>query len=313
MNQATDGAQAETPAANATETATRPAAAQTLLFEQEPAALPVPQAAAPAPRVQVMRHEPEQPATRLQSAASILSHSDSLTNLFTAFARAQGSFATVERTLKARIDSRRTGNSFEFSYESLADVLELVRQPLSENGLAIWQFPSRRDNVLLLRTMISHASGEWLANDITVVLEGTDARAVGSGITYIRRYTIKSILGLAAGETDDDGEMASEPRRSTAPAPRATQRRSETPAAPLATGVIRSAIEPDEAPGALVITLDTGFKCGTSNAELVSAVCAHEKAAHRVDLMTRPSSNPSRFMPILEEITVSKEEPRAEN
>lgn len=53
--------------------------------------------------------------------------------------------------------------------------------------------------------------------------------------------------------------------------------------------------------GALLI-LDTGFKAATRDAELMTAAAGHRDAKRRVELVTRPSSDPSKFAPVLEEI-----------
>jgi hypothetical protein len=65
-----------------------------------------------------------------------------------------------------------------------------------------------------LRTDIVHVpTGETLTGNIPLVLQKDDPQGVGSALTYYKRYSILSILGLTADE-DDDGQAAS-PRSST--------------------------------------------------------------------------------------------------
>ncbi|MGE3278120.1 MAG: hypothetical protein AB7O67_23670 [Vicinamibacterales bacterium] len=106
-----------------------------------------------------------------------------------------------------------------------------------------------------------------------------------------------------------DEDVAGEPR------PQAAQRISET-AAPAAAGAAATptqktappapigvivAVEP-RGDNAAVIVLDTGFKCSTRDAELMTAAAGHRDTKRRVELVTRASSNPALYAPILTEI-----------
>ena len=58
-----------------------------------------------------------------------------------------------------------------------------------------------------------------------------------------------------------------------------------------------------DAPGAVLVTLSTGFRCGTNIPELITAVKSFARSGKTVELMTKPSSNPAKFAPVLEEIS----------
>jgi hypothetical protein len=94
---------------------------------------------------------------------------------------------------------------FKSKYASLANILDTIQKPLSECGLAISQFPDAN----ALTTIILHAeSGEWMESSYVMpVAKQNDPQAMGSAMTYARRYALGSILNLNIDD-DDDGEKA---------------------------------------------------------------------------------------------------------
>lgn len=131
-------------------------------------------------------------------------------DLAAALAKAQGSFPAIkkEHVAKVRGESKH-GEPVEFSYgyADLADILDAIRKPLSENGLSIIQpiVPSDPEHVLLV-TRLLHSSGQWIESAYPIdVYE--KPQEMGSAITYARRYALTALLGIAA-EEDDDGQTA---------------------------------------------------------------------------------------------------------
>ena len=94
---------------------------------------------------------------------------------------------------------------FKSKYASLANILDTIQKPLSECGLAISQFPDGN----ALTTILLHAdSGEWMESSYVMpVAKQNDPQAMGSAMTYARRYALGSILNLNIDD-DDDGEKA---------------------------------------------------------------------------------------------------------
>lgn len=98
---------------------------------------------------------------------------------------------------------------FKSKYASLDSIVETIKAPLEESGLTYAQFPSGTNG---LSTILMHPeSGEWIEDTFTVPLAKSDPQGAGSAITYMRRYALGAILGLAT-ETDDDGNGASAPK-----------------------------------------------------------------------------------------------------
>lgn len=99
---------------------------------------------------------------------------------------------------------------FKSKYASLSNILEHIQVPLEESGLAFSQFP---DETGLTTILIHPESGEFLQATYTMpVAKPNDPQAVGSAITYARRYALGAILGLNIDE-DDDGNKAAEPTK----------------------------------------------------------------------------------------------------
>lgn len=96
-----------------------------------------------------------------------------------------------------------TNPHFKNSYTSINAVLEAVKKPLNDLGIVIIQTPTLNG----LKTRLIHVESEtWIEGDLEFV-QKSDAQKMGSNITYNRRYSLITMLGLE--DEDDDGEKAS--------------------------------------------------------------------------------------------------------
>ena len=151
-----------------------------------------------------------------------MTSSEAINDLATALAQAQGE---VEGALK---DSANP--FFRSRYADLASVWDACRAPLSKYGLSVVQFPrvtfegapeayewtakqsgETRYGVRIMTrvavlTRLLHASGQWLEDEVSTMLPTGDPQAVGSAITYLRRYALQAVVGVAP--EDDDAETA---------------------------------------------------------------------------------------------------------
>lgn len=124
--------------------------------------------------------------------------------LAAALAKAQAAFPAVPRDKRVTVTSKRTGQTYSFNYAPLDTILDKVRKPLSENGLAIVQMLDGTDLV----TLLLHESGASLSGKVALPRDPNgDVQQLGSAITYLRRYALQAMLGIAA-EEDDDGNTA---------------------------------------------------------------------------------------------------------
>lgn len=127
-----------------------------------------------------------------------MTKSDAIGKLAEALSKAQG------RMKGAAKDS--SNPFFKSRYADLASVWDACRDALADEGLSVMQ-PARAEGAkVTVTTLLAHASGEWLSEDLTITAKEDTPQAVGSAITYARRYGLSSMVGIAP--EDDDGEAA---------------------------------------------------------------------------------------------------------
>lgn len=97
---------------------------------------------------------------------------------------------------------------FNSKFASISSILKAISKPLSDNGLAITQFPLGKNGLL---TSLSHVSGEFIQGAYYMTPKDTSPQSSGSLISYQRRYALKAILNL--NDEDDDGNSVSRGRK----------------------------------------------------------------------------------------------------
>jgi hypothetical protein len=99
---------------------------------------------------------------------------------------------------------------FGNKYVSLDSLLGAVLPVLQANDILLSQEPIiGMQGEAALRTSLTHVpSTEERASTMPLTLDKATPQGQGSAITYARRYSLASILGLIT-ETDDDGNAAS--------------------------------------------------------------------------------------------------------
>lgn len=130
-----------------------------------------------------------------------MNRSETIGKIAEALAKAQGSMKTAKKV---------AANPFYKSrYADLATVVEVIREPFSVNGLSYVQLPDtdEQGNVTL-ETIFMHTSGEWFSSVLTMKPAKNDPQTIGSLISYMRRYALQAMAGMAS--EDDDGNAASE-------------------------------------------------------------------------------------------------------
>ena len=117
----------------------------------------------------------------------------------------------------------KSNSHLRSSYADLGSIIEAVEGPLLENGLVcvqLVQAGATPESPSILVTRVYHCeSGEYLESSAPLVADKPGLQALGSAISYQRRYTLQSMLFRVA--VDDDGEAATV--RKPAPAARPAQ------------------------------------------------------------------------------------------
>lgn len=128
---------------------------------------------------------------------STLQKSESIKNLMKAL------FVFNEKVPK--IEKKSINPYFRSKYAGLPDILDAIKEPLKESGLVISQ-PLDEES---MTTILCHVdSAEYIISTSKMKPVKEDPQAMGSAITYQRRYAIASILNLNIDD-DDDGNAAS--------------------------------------------------------------------------------------------------------
>ncbi len=116
--------------------------------------------------------------------------------------------ALVEISKELLLVEENAVNPFhKAKYADLRAILEKAKPICRKHGVAIWQSPTSENGLVGVRTMLIHSSGEYVADRVVVEVKPTKGQYiqdVGSYITYLRRYSLAAMLGLATGEIDPD-------------------------------------------------------------------------------------------------------------
>jgi hypothetical protein len=132
--------------------------------------------------------------------------SDQFNELAGALAKAQGEMGNAVMN--------RVNPHFKSRYADMGSVLDAIRPPLSANGLAVVQQIQMIGEALVLRTILMHASGQFIASEYP--LPSTEnPQGMGSALTYARRYSIATLVCNASDEDDDANEAKEDVKQLT--------------------------------------------------------------------------------------------------
>ena len=116
------------------------------------------------------------------------------------------SLANVQKTIK-NPPKNGVNPHFNSKYVHLSDGLDTIRTALSAEGIAIIQGTELMEGFIFLNTRLVHSGGEWIESTYPVGSPNDRPQALGSAMTYARRYSIFGMVGVA-GDDDDDGNAA---------------------------------------------------------------------------------------------------------
>lgn len=95
---------------------------------------------------------------------------------------------------------------YKYKYADIGDVLETVLPILAKHGISMTQPTIIRDGSIILKTVLTH-NGQSIESEYPVCSLNGNHQAMGSAMTYARRYALTSLIGIAAVD-DTDGEGA---------------------------------------------------------------------------------------------------------
>ena len=103
----------------------------------------------------------------------------------------------------------------EYAHASLANVTATINKSMSPFGLhAAWK-TDQPDGKIKVTCTVSHKLGHSESTSLTADADNSGSKnaiqALGSTISYLERYTILALTGLATHEQDTDGIIPGEP------------------------------------------------------------------------------------------------------
>ncbi len=124
--------------------------------------------------------------------------SEDIKELAIALCMAQSKMPTAKKTTKGHYGT----------YTELSEIISISKQPLFDNGLSYCQLPMTDNELVGVETILMHKSGQWLSNKLLMKPTRQDPQAYGSVLSYAKRYSLQSILGISS--EDDDGQYSSD-------------------------------------------------------------------------------------------------------
>ncbi len=130
-----------------------------------------------------------------------MNQSPQLDQLFTALAKAQGEMTAASKDC--------ANPFFKSRYADLSSVWNACREPLSRNGLSVLQIVQSTDTGDVLHTTLGHSSGQYMTSTMPIRIKtegkgGNELQALGAAITYLRRFSLSALVGVAPDD-DNDG------------------------------------------------------------------------------------------------------------
>ena len=98
-----------------------------------------------------------------------------------------------------------------YSHASLYNVVDKITAELSKYGLSSSWRTEQTNNQIKVSCRISHELGHFEETSLTADADNTGSKnsiqAIGSTVTYLQRYSLLSLTGLATYDQDNDGQL----------------------------------------------------------------------------------------------------------
>lgn len=113
---------------------------------------------------------------------------------------------------KIEKDKKVAYKDTRYSHASLANVTEKISTALSRHGLSAAWKTDQQNNTITVTCTITHVGGYSESTSLSAAPDTSGAKnsiqAIGSTISYLERYTILALTGLATHDMDDDGKIS---------------------------------------------------------------------------------------------------------
>jgi len=110
--------------------------------------------------------------------------------------------------MPAKKDKTAKGGAYNFNYADYKAVVDATRKHLYNNNLVVTDRTDYFDDKIVLTTTLFHTNGEFLESSMPLYVNQNDMRAVGSAISYAKRYMYCALIGVLSANEDDDAQAA---------------------------------------------------------------------------------------------------------
>jgi hypothetical protein len=119
-----------------------------------------------------------------------------------------GALANMEN-----VGANRLNPAFKARYVSLDALLDAVKPVLKEHNLALVQVLETEEGKVGVSTSLLHSSGHFFSfGKLMVKADGLTAQQVGGCLTYIRRQSIQTAMGISVDLDHDGNDSAPKPQ-----------------------------------------------------------------------------------------------------
>lgn len=109
----------------------------------------------------------------------------------------------------SRVNFTSSKGTTDYMHETLGNVIAQVTEPMSRHGLSHSFDVRQNGNLITVTCRISHCLGHSEQVEMSAAPDQTgnknSIQQIGSTVSYLQRYTLKSILGLASYDNDGQG------------------------------------------------------------------------------------------------------------
>lgn len=124
-------------------------------------------------------------------------------------------FATALAKAQSEVEGAKKDSKnphFKSDYADLASVWDAIRKPFTSNGFSITQEPVDIEGKDVgLKTTLCHICGAAAVSQFGMkVKDPTNPQVIGSALTYMRRYALMAVTGIAPVD-DDANAVAAKP------------------------------------------------------------------------------------------------------
>jgi hypothetical protein len=113
----------------------------------------------------------------------------------------------IEKTKQVKFSTSK--GTTEYKHALLADAAAIINTALSRHGLSAGWTTSQADKLITVTCKITHAMGHSEQTSLVAAPDDSGGKngiqAIGSTVSYLERYTLFSLTGLASHDMDDDG------------------------------------------------------------------------------------------------------------